>query len=116
MESSGGAGLLIGDGIDWFLQTFFPSVWDDIGGTINQILEEWGDYITDGDPIPYALQGEWEWQIDLDAFNVPSTDAENPNDGYEYGDWGDLFALYDYFDDSGGTGCGSKGKINPGCD
>jgi hypothetical protein len=58
-----GIGYTIGSGLNWLLQTYTPSTYDAVGGTIDQMLTNLGNATSD------FLDGKWDLSL-ADLFNV----------------------------------------------
>ncbi len=89
-----GFGYGVGTLIAQFVQWASPSLWDDIGGTVNQILENWNIDIssTTNTDTQVAYTGEAQYQL-ASAFAVPIAEqAFLQETGGDYG----VFAPWSY--------------------
>lgn len=113
-----GIGWHIGTPLGQFIQWVSPSLWDDIGGTINQIFENWGIDLSSAptEDAQVAYTGVAEAAI-ADAFAMPVPEQsflqETGGDYGAFAPWSyDTFDYPDYSWDSVANQFGSYGTPN----
>ena len=93
----------LGGPIAEFIQWVSPSLWEDIGGTINQIIENWGiDLSSTSDPdMQVAYSGEFEGLI-ADSLGMSFSEQQFLQEtGGDYGSFAPWsYELFDYAGES----------------